>query len=129
MLKYCLKWETPFKTGFKLPIGRRLRLGGNTMRLVHVQGDLYTGMDTATLLANHNELKHGPWEEKTSWVYVLKSVLLLQLILLVSSEVFSPSLRSAKKRTLSSLPGKAGTSFTEEVLSSSDWGAVLDWSP
>ena len=64
MLKYCLKWETPFKTGFKLPIGRRLRLGGNTMRLVHVQGDLYTGMDTATLLANHNKLKHGPWEEK-----------------------------------------------------------------
>ena len=84
MLKYCLKWETPFKTGFELPIGGRLRLGGNTMRLVHVQGDLYTNMDTATLLTNHSKLKQGPWEEETPWVYALKFVLLLSLILTVT---------------------------------------------
>ena len=59
------------------------------MRLVHVQGDLYTDMDTATLSANHNKLKHGPWEEETPWVYALKSVILLPLILTVT--LSSPS--------------------------------------
>ena len=65
MLKYCLKWETLFKIGFELPIGGHLRLVGNTMRLVHVQGDLYTDVDTTTLLTNHRKLKHGSWEEET----------------------------------------------------------------
>ena len=65
MLKYCLKWETLFKIGFELPIGGHLSLDGNRMRLVHVQGDLYTDVDSTTLLTNHRKLKHGSWEEET----------------------------------------------------------------
>ena len=84
MLKYRLKWETPFKTGIELPIRRRLKLGGNKMKLAHVQGDSYTDMDTATLLTNYDKLKHGPSEGRTPWVHALKSVLLLPLILTVT---------------------------------------------
>ena len=84
MLKYRLKWETPFKTGFELPIKRRLKLGGNTMRLAHVHRDPYTDMGTATLLTNYDKLKYGPSKGGTPWVYALKPVLLLPLILTVT---------------------------------------------
>ena len=84
MLKYRLKWETLCEIGFELPIGGHLRLDGNTTRLVHVQGDLYTDVDTTTLLSNHRKIKHGSWEKENPWVYALKSVLLLSLILTVT---------------------------------------------
>ena len=44
-------------------------------------------------------------------------------MLLASSTVFSLSLRSVRKRTFGSLLGRAGTSYTDESLSSSVWAA------
>ena len=67
MLKYRLKWETLCEIGFELPIGGHLRLDGNTTRLVHVRGDLYTDVDTTTLLKN-TLLNYKPQKNKTRFV-------------------------------------------------------------